>query len=284
MKVYNFFLPLLLILLSFSCRKDPKTETSYRYSFFVAGHTYGSPLTPPKLGLHEPFVKHFPYINNYQKMNFGVLTGDVVNQPNQLYWDSARVQINDLKMPIHIAAGNHDRGDVFESLYEPFYDFELNGDLFIILNSNGWKVINEQKYFLEQTIKSKALKVNNIFVFTHELIWWNPTNKFSNIKTNYLPNYPGNTNYWEEIFPLFDTLNNNVTFFAGDLGATKKVTPYMYYKENNITYVANGMGSLDNDNIIVVEVDYNGKPHFKLFGLNKEQPYIIENIENYILP
>ena len=284
MKQNNFLLILLLTLISFSCKKDPKIEPSYKYSFFVAGHTYGTPLLPPKLGLHNSFVNHIPFINNYNKMNFGILTGDIVNQPTQQFWDSARKQIDNLTMPIHIAAGNHDRGPVFESLYESYYSYELHGDLFIILNSNGWKIINDQKLFLEQIIKTKAASVKNIFVFTHELIWWSPTNIFKNIKINYLPNYPGTTNYWEDIFPIFDTLSNNVTFFAGDIGATDHVTPYMYYKKENITYIANGMGSGDNDNIIVVEVDYNDQPNYKLYGLNKSKPYIIENLEKYILP
>ena len=134
------------------------------------------------------------------------------------------------------------------------------------------------------SIKSKSEFVNNIFIFTHELIWWTPTNKFGNIKTNYLPHYPGSTNFYDEILPIFDTLKNNITFFAGDLGATNKVTPYMYYKDKNITYIANGMGSENNDNIIIVELDYLGNPHYKLYGLNANKPYIIEDLENYILP
>jgi hypothetical protein len=284
MKANNFLLFLVLALIIFSCRKDPKITTSYRYAFFVAGHTYGSPLFPPQFGLHQPFENHIPFINNYQKMNFGVLTGDVVNKPYQQYWDSAIYQINKLNMPIHISAGNHDRGETFDALYEPYYSYQLHGDLFIILNTNGWKIINDQKYFLEQTIKDYAHKVNNIFVFTHELIWWSPTNMFKNIKFNYLPNYPGSTNYWEDIFPLFDTLDNNITLFAGDIGATDKVTPYMYHKEKNITYIANGMGSYKNDNLITIEVDYKGIPHYKLFGLDSIQPYIIEDLESFKLP
>jgi len=284
MKVNSFYPILLFTLILSSCRKDPKIEIAYEYAFFVAGHTYGSPLVSPQHGLHYSFVNSIPFINNYKKMNFGVLTGDVVNQPTQQFWDSARAQINKLTIPIHIAAGNHDRGTVFESLYQPYYSYELQGDLFIILNTNGWKIINEQKDFLEETIKTRAQFVNNIYIFTHELIWWTPTNIFKNIKVNYLPNYPGNTNYWEEIYPIFDTLNNNITFFAGDLGATDQVTPYMYYKEKNITYIANGMGNGGKDNIIIIEVDFDGNPHYKLYGINSSNPYIIENLESYILP
>lgn len=284
MKVNTFFPILLLILTAYSCRKDPKISLAYEYSFFVAGHTYGSPLVTQEPGLHHSFIQHIPFLNNYQNISFGVLTGDIVSEPTQQYWDSARAQISNLTMPINIAAGNHDRGPIFELLYKSYYSYELHKDLFIILNSNEWNIIDEQKLFLEQTIKSKSEFVNNIFIFTHELIWWTPINKFGNIKTNYLPHYPGSTNFYDEILPIFDTLKNNITFFAGDLGATDKVTPYMYYKDKNITYIANGMGSENNNNIIIVELDYLGNPHYKLYGLNANKPYIIEDLENYILP
>lgn len=276
MKVNIFFSILILTLTTYSCRKDPKVDTIYEYSFFVAGHTYGSPLTPSKPGLHNSFTKHMSFLNNYQKLNFGVLTGDVVSQPTQQFWNAARLQLNHLTMPIHIAAGNHDRGQVFESLYQYYYSFETHGDLFIILNSNGWNIITQQKTFLEQTIKDRAEYVKNIFVFTHELIWWTPTNKFGHIKINSSIQYPGNTNFSDEIFPMFDTLKNNITFFAGDLGATDKASPYMYFKDENITYIASGMGNGDYDNMVILEVDSENTPHYKFYGLNKKNPFIIE--------
>lgn len=284
MKIENFLLYLIFVFTTFSCRKDPKIEAPYKYAFFVAGHTYGFPQIPPKKGLHTAFENHIPFLNQYDKMNFGIFTGDVVNQSTQEFWNSAQSQINQFNMPIHISPGNHDRGPIFESMYKPYYHYKLHNDLFVILNSNNWEIINNQKEYLTNLIKNNSKSVNHIFIFTHELIWWSPTNIFNKIKINYLPNYPGSSNYWDDIFPIFDTLQNNITFFAGDLGATKQVTPYMYYKDKNITYIASGMGSNVNDNIVVVEMDYNGNPHYKLFGLNTTKPTIIEDLEKFILP
>ncbi|MCD6178635.1 MAG: hypothetical protein J7K39_01910, partial [Bacteroidales bacterium] len=58
------------------------------YSFFTAGHTYGSPNNP-HLGLHYPFVYYIPTINNYPNMEYGFFTGDVVVSSTSTYWDSA---------------------------------------------------------------------------------------------------------------------------------------------------------------------------------------------------
>lgn len=279
---------LILIFLSFSaCRKDkydiPTTEINYKYSFFVAGHTYGNPMTY-QYGLHPPFVKQSLFLNHYPNLEFGILTGDVVPFSTQDYWDSARVDIDKIIVPIHIAAGNHDRSLIFESMYTPYYSFKSHNDLFIILSTEHWNIEGDQKSFLESTILENHSLVNNIYIFTHELVWWSPTNEFANIDINYLPNYPGSSNYWTDIFPTLDTLNNDVFLFAGDLGATQVVTPYLYHKNNNITYIANGMGSNKNDNIIMVEVDQDDQPHFKLLGINADVPFEIENLEEFILP
>ncbi len=59
---------------------------------------------------------------------------------------------------------------------------------------------------------------------------------------------------------------------------------YLYHKNDNITYIANGMGSNKNDNIIIVGVDQDDQPHFKLLGLNADVPFEIENLEEFILP
>jgi hypothetical protein len=279
---------LILVFLTFSaCRKDkyniPTPKIKYKYSFFVAGHTYGNPITY-QYGLHPPFSKQTVFLNKYPDLEFGVFTGDVVPFPTQDYWDSARVDIDKFNVPIHIAVGNHDKGPIFDSLYSSHYQFKIHNDLFIILAPTNWNIENDQKLFLESTLLENHSQVNNIYIFTHELIWWSPTNEFANIDINYLPNYPGNSNYWTDIFPTLDTLSNDVVLFAGDLGATQVVSPYLYHKSNNITYIANGMGSNKDDNIIMVSIDEEDLPHFKLLGLNADLPFEIEKLDEFILP
>jgi len=253
------------------------------YSFFVAGHTYGNPITY-QYGLHPPVVEKIPFINKYPEMDLGVLTGDVVPFTTVEYWDAALTDIDKFSKPIHIAAGNHDRGPVFEDLFEYYYSFWNEDDIFIILSPTNWNIEGEQKDFLIETIDNAFSSANNIFIFCHELIWWAPDNEFANVKINYAPQYPGKTNYWSEISPYLESIPKNVVIYAGDLGANNTVTPYMYYKYHNITLIANGVGGGQQDNIIVTEVDEDGGLDFKLLGINQGTPYEIENLKDYKLP
>lgn len=279
-----FFTFFLLAFLFTGCQKDTiKSEFVPKYSFFVAGHTYGNPNTY-QLGLYPPFVAQFPYLNNYPKMELGVLTGDVVYSSTQTYWDSALVDIHQLDMPIHIAAGNHDRSPVFDTLFESYYSFKYQNDLFIILSPTNWNIEGVQKDFLIETLDDNSTTSDNIFIFCHELVWWAPNNIFGNVKINYASHYPGSTNYWSEINPILDALPNNVVIFAGDLGATDVVTPYMYCRNNNITLIGSGMGNGANDNIIIVEVNQVGEVRYKLTGIHTTTPYLMGVLEEYQLP
>lgn len=280
--LFIIYLPMLLLF--FGCQKDSiAQENKPLYSFFVAGHTYGNPNSY-QLGLHPPFVAQIPYINNYPTMQLGFLTGDIVFSSTQTYWDSALVDIHQFSMPIHIAAGNHDRGPVFENLFEYYYSFKHQNDLFIILSPTNWNIEGSQKDFLTKTLDSLSASSDNIFIFCHELIWWAPNNIFGNVKINYAPHYPGSTNFWSEINPILDTLTNDVVIFAGDLGATSAVTPYMYYKNDNITLIGSGMGCGNEDNIVIVEVGQDGKLKYKLMNISTAVPFSMGALEEYRLP
>jgi hypothetical protein len=277
-----FSLIIIIALGIISCRNSELQKP--KYSFFVAGHTYGNPINY-QYGLYPPFVNSIDYINSYQKMSLGVLLGDVVPKPTETYWDSALSDISRFSIPIHIAAGNHDKGFEFEKkINNYYYHFLYENDLFIILSPTNWNIEGEQKKFLLKTIKENYLKAHNIFIFCHELIWWSPENKFRNIKINYRPHYPGNTNYLTEIKPALDSLPNQVVIFAGDLGCIESVSPYMYYEKDNITLIGTGMGGGKKDNIVIVEVSNNNALNYKLISLNNTTFYEIEKIKDYILP
>jgi len=149
------------------------------YSFYAAGHAYGSPLNV-HYGLHYPFVDYIPTINNYPGMELGFLTGGVVYSPDSISWDYAQADIDLFTFPVYIAAGNHDRGAEFVSRYGDYYhSFKHNGDLMIVLNPGGsWNIKNDQLDFLTETLDSNYQTVNNIFIFLHELIWWGPNNQY----------------------------------------------------------------------------------------------------------
>ena len=91
-------------------------------------------------------------------------------------------------------------------------------------------------------MENDAEKVENIFVFFHQILWWGPDNKYSKIKINSLEGRETNHNFWSEVAPLFNKLNNQVYMFAGDVGATNSGDDYSFHTHDNMTFVSSGMG------------------------------------------
>lgn len=272
----------ILILIIFVCPVLYGQNYNLKYSFFVAGHTYGNP-NHHQYGLHPPFVEIIPEINSYPSMEFGVLLGDVVPDSTIEYWDAAQEDIKKINMPVYIAAGNHDMGSQFTTRFGAYYYYFIyKNDLNIVLTPRlgNWSIKNQQKEFLINTLRNHANDVNNIFVFHHELIWWSPYNVLKDVIINYLPDYPGYTNFWNEIEPLFHSLQNNVVFFAGDLGATSVVSPFMYYTYDNITMIGTGMGGGINDNIIIADV-YNDTIVYDLYAINYDDRNALGELTDY---
>ena len=132
---------LFLVLVLFSCDKneDGTTEESpISYSFFIAGHTYGTPGVDND-GLHPAFKNKFDLIQSDGHIDFGVLTGDIVITGTEQNWNEVDNDIIDLGLPVYFAAGNHDVTDrtLFESRYgQTYYSFVHQSDLFIVLDPN----------------------------------------------------------------------------------------------------------------------------------------------------
>jgi hypothetical protein len=141
-----FSLIIIIALGIISCKNSELQKP--KYSFFVAGHTYGNPIKY-QYGLYPPFVNSIDYINSYQKMSLGVFLGDVVPKPTETYWDSALSDISRFSIPIHIAAGNHDKGFEFEKKFNDYYyHFLYENDQFIILSPTNWNVDGVNKTLL----------------------------------------------------------------------------------------------------------------------------------------
>lgn len=277
---------MLLALILVQCEKesirleDPNPEIEY--SFMVAGHAYGSPIND-QIGLYQPFVSDFPFIKDSPGISFSILTGDVVNHQTTEEWNAVLEEMSQLELDYHIAAGNHDRGPLFLELFEEYYySFLVEDDLFIILSPTGWNIKDEQKDFLVETLDNFASEANNIFIFCHELIWWSPDSIFQNVGINFLPHYPGSTNYWAEIDPIFRSFDNPIYLFAGDIGATNSSSHYMYYHYDNVRLVASGMGKGGDDNYLIVEI-IDGEVKINLMAMEGDH-YRLGDIELYELP
>ena len=280
---------LVLIVLVFgACEKKKDSpvvcETPASYSFFVAGHTYGSPVNFQQ-GLHPPFKAQIPAINSHPGLVLGVLTGDVVPKPEPEYWDAVEEDLDLFSVPVRIAPGNHDRSLEFNTRFgSPFSTHRVGNDLFLILNAYEWSIEGEQLELAKQLIDSLGPQSDHIFVFTHELLWWAPDNHFRTIRLNDDRNYRATSNYWDVVEPIFQHAGAPVYLFAGDIGATFEASTALYHEEGNITYIANGMGNGTSDSFIYVHVLIDGTLSFTLEALGTDDPKRLGELQDYPIP
>jgi hypothetical protein len=250
MKPIKIVFYLLMILMS-GC-KSPQA-----YHFFVAGHTYGTPVKK-EIGLHPPFVEDFSTLRADSLLQFGVFTGDIVYHSRDSFWDAVDTQVATLLVPVYFAAGNHDEGNkpVYKNRYgNTYYSFTQEKDLCIVLNPGlgGWNIWDEQLDFLKTEL-FKASKYRNIFVFFHQVLWWAPDNEYRDIYPNSLDGRAPTINFWDTVVPLLVATERPVYCFAGDIGANQEVAAIYASQYQHIHFIASGMGSWYNDNYLVVKV------------------------------
>jgi len=288
--IYPFFF-LLMILFYSSCQKEPipeiEPEAYNPYTFFVAGHVYGSPGTD-NVGFHPPFREKFDLINK-RNTSIGFLLGDIVNVSTEKNWNEVDSVLQYLENETFFAAGNHDITDrqLYETRYgRTYFSFIHEHDLFIVLDPNidGWNISGDQMGFLIDVLDKQSSLTRNIFVLFHQLLWIDKNNKYKNVRPNSFEGKAETINFWTEVMPLFEELNKNVYMFAGDVGAAYWSDDLMYDTFNNITFVATGMGEEIGDNFVFVDIDETGNVSFELITLNGDDIHAMGKLEDYIIP
>lgn len=245
------------------------------YAFFVAGHAYGKD-SPGYCGLYPPLIAVFDMLNTYPGMAFGVFTGDMVPPGVTAEdWDSVDADLQFLELPVYRVPGNHDIEDreLFEMRYgSSFYHFLYQNDLFIVLdgNQNNWSILGFQLEYMRNTVHAHYQDVNNIFVFVHQMIWWEEDNAYSPVRPNSFSGRSDPVNFWEEVAPIFDRLKNNVIFFSGDFGAGSWSSDFMYDEVDNLKFIGSGMGDGAGDNLVITEINKKGEVSFKMYCLDNE--------------
>lgn len=280
----------LIVATCLGCNKEQNVPEfgQVDYSFFVAGHTYGTP-GENNVGLYSPFREKFGLINDEEQMALGVLTGDVVRNSTELEWDAVDNNLAEIDVPVHFAIGNHEASnpDLFEVRYGPtYFSFSQASDLFIVLDPNidGWNISGNQLIFLDSILNLKAENSTNIFVFFHQFLWWDQENVFASVYPNSLTDRTESTNFWSTIEPRFNELKNNVFLFAGDAGAYPTGNEVFYHCYDNIRFIASGMGGGVRDNFIIADVSESGDVRFRLIALNGDNINGLGDLSDHQLP
>lgn len=243
-----------------NCFIESSSEVKNGYKFFVAGHVYGKPGTK-KLGIYKKFYK---IISNKKNYDFGIFTGDIVKESTHENWGKVKTEIKKLNFPIYFVVGNHDVGIgyndnkriIFQDNFgETIKTFFHKNDLFIILDTNfiNWEITDDQINLVDKILSNKSDKIKNVFIFTHQVIWFNQAG-FSRVSINSSEGLESEqTNYWEIFEPLLKKYDYNYYLIAGDTGARHNNRELFCKKYNDITYIASGMGNGKKDNYLVIE-------------------------------
>ncbi len=270
--------------LFFGCSDQDKPENK-AYSFFVAGHTYGK-AGINNVGFHPPFKNKLDRIRDHHLMSFGVLTGDIVYEPTAQDWQEVDDDIAKLGIEVHIAPGNHEYRDpamMAQRFEKTYYRFIQKNDLHIILDPNfdHWNISGDQLDFLKNTIKESFEKVDNIFVYFHQVLWWDSNNEFAHLRLNSKENRDPKLNFWKEVLPLFEHTNRPVFMFAGDVGGAGWSDACLFDQHKNIQLIASGMGKGQGDNFLIVEVDESKKVQINLIALNGDDENALGKLEDF---
>lgn len=236
--------------------QNSSTEPDTLYRFFVAGHTYGEPGTDHP-GLAPAFEAAYIQLNQQKHLAFGVLTGDVVFQSDSTNWAGVDSSLKQLRVPVYIAPGNHDQPTNWAPVPSPAYlHFVHQKDLFVLLDPNqeGWRIDSAQLVWFKGVLQQQETSVNRIFVFAHQLIWWNEAHPTKDMLPNSFLEMDSSLNYWSEVEPLLRNTKKPTYLFAGDVGAFDHRPAYGFFEDSPLLYTASGMGGLIQDHYLEVTV------------------------------
>ena len=112
----------------------------------------------------------------------------------------------------------------------------------------------------------------------HELIWladktyerYGLKQVEHNLVDAYHKIYVDGTNFWSEVFPLFESIvkDTHVYIVAGDVGGGPDTVSAYFAQADNVTFLATGMGETIDENFMQIAITQNGKLVIDLVPLN----------------
>ncbi|MDG1914133.1 MAG: hypothetical protein P8I55_06040 [Crocinitomix sp.] len=234
------------------------------YTFVAAGHAYGHPDTYTS-SVYPPLLVKLDSLIAVRPLDQLVLMGDVVAHPTEENWETVRHELDSLDIgEWNIAPGNHDISPYMDEHIQSvkYMALDRSNSLFLLLNTTraGWTVDSVQAQFIDTTL-ANAEDFDQIFVFTHQL-WWekNPPAHFDldSLRPNSFALFDGENDFWQDGFPYFEDLEQEVYFFAGDMGCYFGLPGYYEDRYENYHFFGSGMGGAVEDNLIYGQIFQDG--------------------------
>lgn len=267
---------------------DPQqsTVTFPQTAFYVVGHAYGKP--DDGNALHSPVENYIKNLSENSLLEYGIFTGDISQYTEKDDYIYLKQLVEEKGQEIIAVPGNHDiwqNRTAFLEVFDQYYGvFEKNSCLFIMLDPMGiWDdgsmdVSAEQIEMIAKALE-KQERYQNIFVFTHEVIWFEEGNeRFGSFSANTI--YPNN--FKTEILPLFSNVDGQIFFISG--ASSWDRTGQIYYEQDGkYTYISCGVGGEVRDAVLEFYVDVDGYVTIKLIALNGDDPNALGRIQDYTL-
>ena len=253
-----------------------KYSNNDTYNFVFAGHAYGEPGEKNE-ALYPPFVSALNGSIESFNPSFIVFGGDTIREPSLSAYKTMREQLTNFDGNIYNAPGNHDvetsedgpLGKLFRKQYgAPYQKFIFQNDLFLLLDTNEVSGIRGEKQldFIAKTLSEiNSMKPGNIFIFTHNPIWWDESLLLSRAKQNTISNeLLSRLIFWQNIKTHLDLIKNrNILILSGDVGRLPNQETLYFETQENLTLISSSMGRQRRDNYLEVTVK-NGRISFNV--------------------
>lgn len=275
------------------------TNTDIKVKFITAGHLYGDG-NRPEIYPQTTLLANIDFIKGL-KPHFFISLGDNVGNGNDLNQIKRfnKIFVSKLNVPFYTAWGNHDgERTILKSRLklQTYFSFIEVNSAFIFLDTE----VDDQElngemltFFKKELIKSfKDIKIENIFILTHKLIWATDNNQFKIVITS--SNESSEKPYYR--FKSFMNIANKIIndkplatklfWVSGDIGKFYSL-PLFYHRDSlrNIQYIATGIGDTNNDLILNFTIE-SKKVQIEAFSLLSNKQVLIESFnlaawENY---
>ncbi|MDP6086762.1 MAG: metallophosphoesterase [Nitrospinota bacterium] len=252
-------------------------ENVKEYSFFIAGHIYGSHNDSPFPA--ASLLANIGLLNDARPA-FMVLAGDIFQRPREDEIRKLRDSfLSKLAFPVFNAPGNHDLYD--RQLYSRYFGktygaFQYADGLFLFLDSeegNGRIEGPQLDFLLGQIARfEKSPQLKHLFVFTHRLLWTEGNPPYDEIipYVNDPYSLPHDASILSKtVLPRLRALPEKYIYFvSGDIGLSSSFSVF-YEKEkgSNITYIAAGIGDTENDALVLARISKGKKAEFQVVAL-----------------